>query len=192
MLEHCDRAGCLSDLKGQVVEALGIVFDFQRVSFFAGPTFYSTFSSTSPLVAGSTEHMLPEYHHPPRAVPAALRHRPRHPFVSARDDFRDLTERQREVIHLITEASATPRSPRFSVSPRTASRSTSRASSPSPVALRGWSWLSWRGPVSGPGAQRAWLGMVATPDWCWPMTLQRSEATDDDRQAQAQRQCAAA
>lgn len=190
VLEHCDDAACLSDFKGQVVEALGSVFGFEHVSFFAGPTFSTTFSDASPLVAGSTEKMLPEYHdrwyqHDVFGAPTSLRmlntsglasvselsavgglpptatayvHHfvagtwqmqaaaamridlhgmhtglvgifcadERHlgqrelatlrllsrqlsavargiPFVSAREDFRDLTERQREVIHLIAE-----------------------------------------------------------------------------------------
>lgn len=190
VLEHCDNAACLSDFKGQVVEALGTQFGFQHVSFFAGPTFSSTFSDTTPLVAGNTERMLPEYHdrwyqHDIFGAPTSLRmltngglasvselaalgglpatatayvHHflantwnmqagaamridlhgmhtglvgifcseesqlgPRElatlrvlsrqlsavargiPFVSAREDFKDLTERQREVIHLIAE-----------------------------------------------------------------------------------------
>lgn len=190
VLERCDRAACLSDFKGQVVEALGSVFRFQHVSFFAGPTFQTTFTDRTPIVAGSTERMLPEYqerwshldifgaptslrmlqagglasipelqalgglpstatsyvHHflantwsmqaaaamrvdlhaghtglvgifvadeaqlGPREL-ATLRVLSRQlsaiargiPFVSTRQDFRDLTTRQREVIHLIAE-----------------------------------------------------------------------------------------
>lgn len=189
VLEQCDQANCLSDFKSQVVEALGNVFGFQHVSFFAGPTFSATFSDPTPLVAGHTARMLPEYHerwyqHDVFGSPAAMRmlstsrlastselatfgmpasakayvhhflmnawrvstaaamrldlhgmhtgligifcadedqlgHRELAtlrllsrqlsavargiPFVSVRDDFRDLTERQREVIHLIAE-----------------------------------------------------------------------------------------
>lgn len=190
VLERCDNASCLSDFKGQVVEALGTVFNYQHVSFFAGPTFSTTFADSAPIVAGTTRHMLPEYHdrwyqHDVFSAPTSLRmlqasgvastaelaaqgglpanatayvHHfvantwdmqaaacmridlhgmhtglvgifctDEHqmgpvelatlrilsrqlsavargiPFVSARDDFRDLTERQREVIHLIAE-----------------------------------------------------------------------------------------
>lgn len=190
VLERCDTAVCLSDFKSQVVEALGSVFGFEHVSFFAGPTFQTTFTDPTPIVAGHTARMLPEYqerwsHHDIFGSPTSLRmlragglasvselsalgglpgtatsyaHHflantwgmqagaamrvdlhaahtglvgiftsdetqlgPRElatlrvlsrqlsaiargiPFVSNRQDFRDLTTRQREVIHLIAE-----------------------------------------------------------------------------------------
>ena len=61
VLERCDTAACLSDFKGQVVDALGSVLGFSHASFFAGPTFASTFGDRSPIVEGHTSRMLPEY-----------------------------------------------------------------------------------------------------------------------------------
>jgi DNA-binding CsgD family transcriptional regulator len=78
VLEQCDSAACLSDFKSQVVESLGSVFGFRNVSFFAGPTFGTTFSDASPVVNGSTARMLGEYHdrwsqHDIFGIPASLR-----------------------------------------------------------------------------------------------------------------------
>lgn len=61
VLERCDSAACLSDFKVQVVEALSSVFDLPHTSFFAGPTFATTFDDPHPIVGGSTARMLPEY-----------------------------------------------------------------------------------------------------------------------------------
>jgi DNA-binding CsgD family transcriptional regulator len=61
ILERCDSAACLSDFKAQVIEALGSVMGFSHASFFAGPTFQSTFGDRTPIVEGYTLKMLPEY-----------------------------------------------------------------------------------------------------------------------------------
>ncbi len=61
VLERCDSAACLSDFKAQVVEAMGSVMGFSHTSFFAGPTFTSTFEDRTPITEGSTQKMLPEY-----------------------------------------------------------------------------------------------------------------------------------
>jgi DNA-binding CsgD family transcriptional regulator len=78
VLERCDSASCLSDFKGQVVDALDAVFGFHHVSFFAGPTFQTTFSDRTPVTAGNTAKMLPEYqdrwsHYDLFSSPVALR-----------------------------------------------------------------------------------------------------------------------
>lgn len=78
VLERCDSANCLSDFKEQVVEALSSVFGFRDVSFFAGPTFQTTFVDRTPVVTGRTESMLTEYHdrwahHDVFGTPTALR-----------------------------------------------------------------------------------------------------------------------
>lgn len=190
VLERCDSAACLSDFKADVVESLASVFGFRNVSFFAGPTFGTTFGDAHPIVHGRTSSMLAEYHDQwsqydvfsiptslrmlqsggvaslselaahgalPATADAYVRHflagtwqveaaaamrldlyglhtgmvgifcsdeqdlGPRElatlrvlsrqlsavargiPFVSARDDFEVLTQRQREVVHLIAE-----------------------------------------------------------------------------------------
>ena len=61
ILERCDAAGCISDFKEQVVESISSVMGFKHVSFFAGPTFQTTFGDRTPVLAGCTEKMFPEY-----------------------------------------------------------------------------------------------------------------------------------
>jgi DNA-binding CsgD family transcriptional regulator len=61
VLERCDSAACLSDFKEQVVEAIGSVLGFQHTSFFAGPTFQTTFGDRGPILGGNTIKMFPEY-----------------------------------------------------------------------------------------------------------------------------------
>jgi DNA-binding CsgD family transcriptional regulator len=62
VLERCDSAGSLSDFKEQLVSALSSVFGFRDLSFFAGPTFQTTFNDPVPIVSGRTATMLTEYH----------------------------------------------------------------------------------------------------------------------------------
>lgn len=62
VLERCDSAGSLSDFKEQLVAALSSVFGFRDLSFFAGPTFQTTFNDPIPVVSGRTATMLTEYH----------------------------------------------------------------------------------------------------------------------------------
>jgi DNA-binding CsgD family transcriptional regulator len=61
VLERCESARCLTDLKAAVVESLGTVFNYRNVSFFSGPTFSSTFDDHGAIVEGATARMLPEY-----------------------------------------------------------------------------------------------------------------------------------
>ncbi len=61
ILERCDTASRISDFKEQVVEGISSVLGFEHVSFFAGPTFQTTFGDRSPVLGGSTEKMFPEY-----------------------------------------------------------------------------------------------------------------------------------
>ena len=61
VLERCDTAACISDFKEQVVEGISSVLGFEHVSFFAGPTFQTTFGDRTPVLGGSTEKMFPEY-----------------------------------------------------------------------------------------------------------------------------------
>ncbi len=61
VLERCADAACLPDFKERAVDALSEHFALKHVSFFAGPTFHTVFGDITPLTAGKTAKMLPEY-----------------------------------------------------------------------------------------------------------------------------------
>jgi DNA-binding NarL/FixJ family response regulator len=62
VLERCATAPSLPDFREELLESLSSTFGLRHVSFFAGPTFGSTFGDTAPLTEGLTVKMLPEYH----------------------------------------------------------------------------------------------------------------------------------
>ncbi|MCW4354716.1 LuxR C-terminal-related transcriptional regulator [Hoyosella sp. YIM 151337] len=78
VLEQCADAACLPDFKERAVDAISEHFALKHVSFFAGPTFHTVFEDTTPLTAGKTSKMLPEYQdrwarHDVFGTPAAMR-----------------------------------------------------------------------------------------------------------------------